>query len=57
MAFLFKPKQKTPAELVRTTQEAIQKLEQGDGRRTNEEISKNLSQIKNILYGDGGFLD
>jgi hypothetical protein len=31
MSFLFKPKQKTPAELVKVAKEAIAKLESGHG--------------------------
>ncbi|KAI8894927.1 Mo25-like protein [Globomyces pollinis-pini] len=55
MSFLFKPKPKSPAELVKNTKECIAKLEssQGDVRKSNEEISKNVIQMKNILYGDG----
>ncbi|ORX77446.1 Mo25-PA [Anaeromyces robustus] len=51
---IFKPKTKTPQELVRNTRDAILKLESGgDKRKVNEEISKNLVYMKNILYGDG----
>eukprot|EP00833_Pecoramyces_ruminatium_P009182 jgi/Orpsp1_1/1183214/evm.model.c7180000084275.1 len=55
MSFLFiKPKIKTPQELVRNTRDAIIKLESGgDKRKANEEISRNLVAMKNILYGDG----
>jgi hypothetical protein len=49
MSFLFK-KQKTPQELVKSTEELIQKL---DRAKTNEELSRNLTAMKNILYGDG----
>lgn len=53
MSFLFKAKTKTPVELVKHTKEAISKLE-NDNKKSNEEISKNLVSMKNILYGDGG---
>jgi len=46
---------RTPQELVRNTREAILRLDSGSGdkRRINEEISRNLVSMKNILYGDG----
>ncbi|KAL2914340.1 Hym1p [Polyrhizophydium stewartii] len=56
MAFLFKPKAKTPAELVRGLKEAVGRLESStDARKqqANEEISKNLVAMKTVLYGDG----
>jgi len=55
MSFLFiKPKPKSPQELVKNTRDAILKLESGgDKRKANEEISRNLVAMKNILYGDG----
>jgi len=47
-------KPKTPQELVKSTRDAIIKLETtGDKRKVNEEISRNLVNMKNILYGDG----
>jgi calcium binding protein 39 len=67
MAFLFKSKPKTPSELVKSTRDAILKLDSGvvekkgfatpfkksDGEKQNiEEISKNLLSMKNILYGE-----
>jgi calcium binding protein 39 len=55
MSFLFKSKPKSPNDLVKLTRESIQKLDaQNDGKKNNEEISKNLVAMKNILYGDGG---
>jgi calcium binding protein 39 len=69
MAFLFKSKTKTPAELVKSTKESIIKVENGivekkgfgapfkksdSEKQTVEEISKNLFAMKTILYGDGG---
>jgi Mo25-like len=60
MSFLFKPKQKTPHELVKATEESILKLDAGDAKKVvvlliqpNEEITKNLAAMKLILYGDG----
>ncbi|KAJ3313838.1 hypothetical protein HDV04_001399 [Boothiomyces sp. JEL0838] len=49
----FKPKQKSPTELVKITKDSISKLDSGDSRKLNEEISKNLVSMKNVLYGDG----
>lgn len=54
MLNIFKAKSKTPAELVRSTKDSIQKLDGGgDVKKANEEISKCLVSMKNILYGDG----
>ncbi|KAJ3189146.1 Calcium-binding protein 39 [Gaertneriomyces sp. JEL0708] len=53
MSFLFKAKPRTPAELVRGTKDAVFKLDAGDRKKANEEISKNLIAMKSILYGDG----
>ncbi|KAJ3364448.1 hypothetical protein HDU91_002592 [Kappamyces sp. JEL0680] len=56
MSFLFKPKTKSPAELVRSTKELIIKLRDGgsgEAKKANEDISKNLVTMKNALYGDG----
>jgi calcium binding protein 39 len=55
----FKTKQRTPPDLVRGLRDAIPKLETGPPggetrRRAAEDVSKNLQQIKSILYGDGG---
>ncbi|UZJ52661.1 hypothetical protein CBS101457_001981 [Exobasidium rhododendri] len=58
MNFIFKSKQRTPSELVRNLKDAITRLE-GAGvssegkRKAGEEVSKNLVQMKLILYGDG----
>ncbi|EIW75607.1 mo25 protein [Coniophora puteana RWD-64-598 SS2] len=54
----FKTKQRTPSDLVRGLRDAIPKLESGapgseTRRKANDEVSKNLQQIKGILYGDG----
>lgn len=53
MSFLFKTKTKTPQELVKSARDSIIKLESGDKKKANEEISRNLVSMKNILYGDG----
>ncbi|KAI8913522.1 Mo25-like protein [Gorgonomyces haynaldii] len=53
MSFLFKPKTKTPQELVRQTEDLIQRRDGGDLKKSNEEITKNLAAMKTILYGDG----
>ncbi|KAI9101235.1 Mo25-like protein [Phlyctochytrium arcticum] len=53
MSFLFKARPRTPAELVRGTKESVLKLDTGDRKKANEEISKNLIAMKTILYGDG----
>jgi len=54
----FKTKPRTPPDLVRGLRDAIPRLEMGapggeTRRKASEEISKNLQQIKGILYGDG----
>ncbi|KAJ3126675.1 Calcium-binding protein 39 [Nowakowskiella sp. JEL0407] len=55
MAFIFRKGPKSPHELVRSTKDAIAKLDSssGDKKKANEEISKNLVSMKTILYGDG----
>lgn len=58
MNFIFKSKQKSPAELVRSLRDAVSRLEGSnvstEGRRkAGEEVSKNLFQIKYVLQGDG----
>ncbi|KAJ3056826.1 mo25 protein [Rhizophlyctis rosea] len=53
MSFLFKARTRTPGELVRGTKDAVLRLDSGDRKRANEEISKNLIAMKTILYGDG----
>ncbi|RKO96164.1 hypothetical protein CXG81DRAFT_17360 [Caulochytrium protostelioides] len=55
MSFLFKTKQRTPQELVKSIRDAVARLDaaSGDKRRANEEISKHLIAIKAILYGEG----
>ncbi|GAB5589058.1 Hym1p [Umbelopsis nana] len=50
---LFKPKQKTPPELVRNAKDAVHRLDTSDKRKANEDISKTLLAMKTILYGDG----
>lgn len=53
MAFLFKNKHKSPAELVKSTKENLLKLESpGDQKKYIEEISRNLVAMKQVLYGD-----
>jgi len=54
----FKTKPRTPPDLVRGLRDAIPKLESAPPgsemrRKANEDVSKNLQQIKAILYGDG----
>lgn len=54
----FKAKQRTPAELVRGLKESLGKLDVGPPggearRRAHEEVSKNIAQLKGMLYGDG----
>ncbi|KDE08144.1 calcium-binding protein 39 [Microbotryum lychnidis-dioicae p1A1 Lamole] len=49
---------KTPSELVRSTREAIQRLDSASTsaegkRKASEDMSKNLFQMKLLLYGDG----
>ncbi|KAF1809062.1 conidiophore development protein hymA [Eremomyces bilateralis CBS 781.70] len=54
MAFLFsRNKQKPTMELVRTTKELIQKLigEEKAGSKVEEEVARNISQMKLILQG------
>ena len=52
MSFLFKPKQKSPAELVRQTKELLLQKTGGDEQaKVLEEVSKNLLAMKNLLYG------
>ena len=50
MNFLFKTKAKTPAELIKSLKESLTKPLD---KKNLEEMSKTLSSIKNILYGDG----
>ncbi|PWN23099.1 Mo25-like protein [Microstroma glucosiphilum] len=58
MNFIFKSKSRTPAELVKNIRDAIRRLESSSAsqeaqRKCSEDVSKNLSQMKAILYGDG----
>ncbi|KAJ3068525.1 mo25 protein [Quaeritorhiza haematococci] len=53
MSFLFKSRQRTPLELVKGVKDSIARLDLGDRKKANEEISKNLISMKTILYGDG----
>ncbi|KAL6303774.1 Mo25-like protein [Sparassis latifolia] len=53
----FKTKQRTPPDLVRGLRDSLSKLEAGPPstetrRKANEDVVKNLQQIKAILYGD-----
>ncbi|XP_037933278.1 protein Mo25 [Teleopsis dalmanni] len=51
---LFGKSQKTPAELVKSLKDAINALETGGDRKVEkaqEDVSKNLVSIKNMLYG------
>jgi len=54
----FKPKPRSPAELVRGLKEALGRLDVGPPggevrRRAHEDVSKYLAQLKGMLYGDG----
>jgi len=52
----FKAKQRSPGDLVRSVRESISKLEVGPPearRRATEDVSKNLAQMKALLFGDG----
>ncbi|GJJ12476.1 hypothetical protein Clacol_006718 [Clathrus columnatus] len=54
----FKAKPRTPAELVRGLKDSLGRLDVGPPggearRRAHEEVSKNISQLKGMLYGDG----
>lgn len=54
----FKTKPRTPPDLVRGLRDAVPKLESTPPgsearRKANEDVLKNLQQIKAILYGDG----
>lgn len=51
---LFGSKQKSPYELIKSLQEALVALEKGDKRnerKLQEDVSKNLVLMKNMLYG------
>jgi len=50
---LFGKSQKSPCELVKQLKDAINALEKGDKKaeKAQEDISKNLVQVKNMLYG------
>lgn len=47
---LFGKSQKSPAEVVKALKEAVNALERGD-KKAQEDVSKNLVHIKNMLYG------
>ncbi|KAH7096256.1 mo25 protein [Auriculariales sp. MPI-PUGE-AT-0066] len=54
----FKTKPRSPHDLVRGTKDAVAKLDVGPPgsdtrRKATEDVSKNLQQMKAILYGDG----
>jgi calcium binding protein 39 len=56
----FKPKTKSPSELVKVTREAIVNLEKDpankkQNEKASEDITKNLRTMKFILYGDSMF--
>lgn len=58
MNFIFKSKQRTPAELVRNIRDAINRIDASSSssetrRKATEDVSKTLFQMKVILYGDG----
>ncbi|EGG23181.1 Mo25-like family protein [Cavenderia fasciculata] len=58
MNIFFNKKQKTPADLAKSTKESLVSIEKsGPNSKTSEkaleEISKNLLEMKKILYGDG----
>ncbi len=50
---LFGKSQKSPAEVVKALKEAVTSLEKGDKKleKAQEDVSKNLLLIKNMLYG------
>lgn len=50
---LFGKSQKSPAEVVKALKEAVNSLERGDKKaeKAQEDVSKNLVLIKNMLYG------
>nr|CAG4647100.1 EOG090X07E2 [Megafenestra aurita]SVE92430.1 EOG090X07E2 [Megafenestra aurita] len=50
---LFGKSQKSPAEVVKALKEAVSSLEKGDKKleKAQEDVSKNLLLIKNMLYG------
>jgi calcium binding protein 39 len=50
---LFGKSQKSPAEVVKALKEAVNALERGDKKfeKAQQDVSKNLLQIKNMLYG------
>lgn len=52
---LFGKSTKSPYELIKSVQEALSTLEKGDKKveKAQEDISKNLVLIKNMLYGTG----
>ncbi|KAJ3337066.1 mo25 protein [Gonapodya sp. JEL0774] len=52
MAFLFKPKARSPQELVRYAKELSLKLGESDTKKINEEFSRTIAEIKRLLYGD-----
>lgn len=50
---LFGKSQKNPADIVKSLKEAVNTLEKGDKKaeKAQEDVSKNLLLIKNMLYG------
>lgn len=53
---LFGKSTKSPYELIKSVQEALTVLEKGESRKfekAQEDVSKNLVQMKNMLYGTG----
>ena len=53
--FFFGKSHKGPFELIKTLTEALQVIEKSDARKlekAQEDVSKNLVQMKNMLYGN-----
>ncbi|KAF7731203.1 Calcium-binding protein 39 [Apophysomyces ossiformis] len=49
---IFKPKHKTPHDIVKHVKESVQRLDGSDKRKATEDVSKYLVYMKNILYGE-----
>ncbi|KAG0168185.1 Calcium-binding protein 39 [Apophysomyces sp. BC1034] len=49
---IFKPKHKTPHDIVKHVKDSIQRLDGSDKRKATEDVSKYLVYMKNILYGE-----
>jgi len=50
--FIFGAKKKDPATLVKGIKENLQTLEKGKNDKVLEELSKNVANVKQILFGD-----